>query len=74
MLRRCRLSAEQGNREGGEENYSPWIHHLIGKVRDDCTVPMNYQERITLEPGKRGGKPCVRGLRITVYDVLPYLA
>lgn len=35
---------------------------------------MSYQERITIEPGKRGGKPCVRGLRITVYDVLEYLA
>jgi len=30
--------------------------------------------RITLEPGKRGGHPCVRGLRITVYDVLGWLA
>lgn len=30
--------------------------------------------RITLEPGKRGGKPCVRGLRITVYDVLTMLS
>lgn len=35
---------------------------------------MNYQNFITIEPGKRGGKPCVRGLRITVYDVLDYLA
>nr|WP_328988125.1 DUF433 domain-containing protein [Thiorhodovibrio winogradskyi] len=35
---------------------------------------MNYRERITLEAGKRGGKPCVRGLRITVYDVLDQLA
>ncbi|MEE8169732.1 MAG: DUF433 domain-containing protein [Phycisphaerae bacterium] len=35
---------------------------------------MNYRSIITLEPGKRGGKPCVRGLRITVYDVLDYLA
>ena len=34
----------------------------------------NYQTTITLEPGKRSGKPCVRGLRITVYDVLSYLA
>lgn len=33
-----------------------------------------YQSIITLEPGKRSGKPCVRGLRITVYDVLSYLA
>ena len=34
----------------------------------------NYQDRITIEPGKRGGKPCVRGLEITVYDVLDCLA
>jgi uncharacterized protein (DUF433 family) len=33
-----------------------------------------YQNIITLEPGKRGGKPCIRGLRITVYDVLSWLA
>lgn len=35
---------------------------------------MNYQELITIEPGKRSGKPCIRGMRITVYDVLSYLA
>ncbi len=35
---------------------------------------MNYQDRITIEADKRGGKPCIRGLRITVYDVLDYLA
>lgn len=35
---------------------------------------MNYRDRITLEPGKRGGKPCIRGLRITVQDVLTWLA
>jgi uncharacterized protein (DUF433 family) len=35
---------------------------------------MNYQDFITIEPDKRGGKPCIRGLRITVYDVLDYLA
>ena len=35
---------------------------------------MSYQKIITIEPGKRGGKPCIRGLRITVYDVLEYLA
>ena len=33
-----------------------------------------HHDRITLEPGKRGGKPCIRGLRITVYDVLDWLA
>jgi len=35
---------------------------------------MDYRHIITLEPGKRGGKPCIRGLRITVYDLLEYLA
>ena len=33
-----------------------------------------YESVITIEPGKRGGQPCIRGLRITVYDVLSYLA
>ena len=33
-----------------------------------------YQSIITLEPGKRSGKPTIRGLRITVYDILSYLA
>ena len=35
---------------------------------------MDYRDIITIEPGKRGGKPCIRGLRITVYEVLEYLA
>ena len=35
---------------------------------------MEYRDRITIEPGKRSGKPCIRGLRITVADVLEYLA
>ena len=35
---------------------------------------MNYQGIITVEPGKRGGKPCIRGMRITVGDVLGWLA
>ena len=35
---------------------------------------MNYHERITIEPGMRSGKPYIRGMRITVYDVLSYLA
>ena len=33
-----------------------------------------WQSRITMEPGKRGGRSCIRGMRITVYDVLSYLA
>ena len=34
----------------------------------------DYDGRITIEPGKRGGQPCIRGMRITVYDILDYLA
>lgn len=37
-------------------------------------VIMNYKDIITIEPDKYGGKPCIRGMRITVYDVLSYLA
>ena len=35
---------------------------------------ISYQDIITIEPGKRSGKPCIRGLRITVYDILEYFA
>jgi len=35
---------------------------------------VDYSHIITMEPGKRSGKPCIRSLRITVYDVLEYLA
>jgi len=35
---------------------------------------MNYRNIMTMEPGKRGGRPCVRGMRITVADVLGWLA
>jgi uncharacterized protein (DUF433 family) len=38
------------------------------------TTAMSYRDIIMIEPGKRSGKPCIRGLRITVYDVLEYLA
>ena len=43
---------------------------------DEQVIPpsMDYRPLITIEPGKRGGKPCIRGLRITVTDVLEYLA
>jgi uncharacterized protein (DUF433 family) len=37
-------------------------------------MSIDYHDFITLEPGKRNGKPCIRGLRITVYDVLEWLA
>lgn len=35
---------------------------------------MDYRKIITIESDKMGGKPCIRGMRITVYDVLDYLA
>lgn len=35
---------------------------------------MEYRNIITIEPGKRSGKPCIRGMRITVTDILEYLA
>lgn len=35
---------------------------------------MDYRNIITIEPGKRGGKPCIRGMRITVGDILGWLA
>lgn len=45
-----------------------------GYVRAPWRPRMDYRDRITVEPGKRGGKPCIRGMRITVSDVLDYLA
>ncbi len=47
------------------------MYHLCGKRED---TDMSDQQRITFEPGKRGGRPCIRGLRITVYDILAMLA
>jgi uncharacterized protein (DUF433 family) len=35
---------------------------------------VDYTKIITIDPGKRSGKPCIRGMRITVYDVLDYLS
>lgn len=35
---------------------------------------VDYRKIVTIEPGKRGGKPCIRGMRITVYDILSWLA
>ena len=35
---------------------------------------IDYRQYITINPDQRSGKPCVRGMRITVYDVLSYLA
>ena len=50
------------------------IHCIIRQVGENARPLMNYRNYITIEANKRGGKPCVRGLRITVYEVLEYLA
>ena len=47
---------------------------MTGAALAAYSVIVDYRTRITIEPGKRGGKPCIRGLRITVYEVLEYLA
>jgi len=44
------------------------------RVIENGVCLMQFKDIITIEPGKRGGKPCIRGMRITVYDVLEYLA
>ena len=43
-------------------------------IRRVLTMSVAYRDIITVEAGKRGGKPCIRGTRITVYDILSYLA
>jgi uncharacterized protein (DUF433 family) len=47
---------------------------LRHRRRDRRLWLMDYSKIITIEPGKRSGKPCIRGMRITVQDVLEYLA
>ena len=60
---------------GGGNSVVFLLSSWLTKSQDLRKLPyMSYQERITIESGKRGGKPCIRGLRITVYDVLEYLA
>jgi uncharacterized protein (DUF433 family) len=48
----------------------------MNMVETPRRIRMNeaWRSRITIEPGKRGGRPCIRGMRITVFDVLSYLA
>jgi uncharacterized protein (DUF433 family) len=47
---------------------------LTRAVEQRYSQAMDYRDYITIDPNKRSGKPCVRGLRITVYEVLEYLA
>ena len=43
-------------------------------MEGNSSMSDDWRTRITIEPGKRGGRPCIRGMRITVFDVLSYLA
>jgi uncharacterized protein (DUF433 family) len=47
---------------------------LRAEAQTEYIMSMDYTKIITIEPGKRSGKPCIRGMRITVSDVLEYLA
>lgn len=47
---------------------------MIFAVSQATLQPMDWKNLLTIDPEKRGGKPCIRGLRMTVYDVLEYLA
>lgn len=48
--------------------------YFVSKALSPWMARMNYQDIITIEDGKRGGRPCIRGLRITVADLLGWLA
>ncbi len=69
MLRLGSVSAVP--REHGKETESRGIDAI---PMPEHLAPMDYGQLITIDPGKRSGKPCIRGLRITVTDVLEYLA
>jgi uncharacterized protein (DUF433 family) len=57
-----------------EQDREGFSSRSTGKWKDGTAMAEAPMSRITLESGKRGGQPCVRGLRITVYDVLGWLA
>ena len=59
--------------EQGRSSYR--FPRLIDQSRESGTMKvMRYTDLITIEPDKRSGQPCIRGLRMTVQDVLEYLA
>ena len=60
-----------------EDDFDRAIAHSSEKLAAlgrETLMNEQWRSRITMEPGKRGGRPCIRGMRITVYDVLSYLA
>lgn len=72
-FRTCSIRSNLVNRSGSF--LSSIQQSAVSKLLNCCRIKdMNYHDYITIEPNKRGGKPCIRGLRITVYEVLEYLA
>src|ERR1700761_8259844 len=71
-------STEDGDALGGELILTGWncpSHRAIRlNLDEEILVNQPWRSVITMEPDKRGGRPCIRGMRITVYDVLSYLA
>ena len=70
---RSRQSNRRGLLERRDIGHTHWFS--LDRWRDVAYAgPMAHLDRITIEPGKRSGKPCIRGLRMTVSDALDYLA
>jgi uncharacterized protein (DUF433 family) len=61
------LSSDLISKENFSRSWAPANIFIIENL-------MDYHDIITIEPGKRSGKPCIRGMRITVADILEYLA
>ena len=66
--------APKPNRPSQNDPTSHYQHPLDRDSTTEHFPAMNYRDIITIEAGKRSGKPCIRGMRITVTDVLEYLA
>jgi uncharacterized protein (DUF433 family) len=86
IQRQCHTQPPSNKTGQRSLHYTMRIKNLTGCTPTACKRPAasqntgcamtisDYQDRITIEPGKRSGKPCIRKMRITVYDVLDYLA
>ncbi len=71
----CEVPMCEDTRRAAEHAMYPISPRRLKRTAPDTTIiRMDYSQIITVEPDKRGGKPCIRGMRITVYDVLEYLA
>jgi uncharacterized protein (DUF433 family) len=58
----------------GTQAQRPFCAEVVRNDRKRYNLVMAWQERISVNPAVRSGKPCIRGTRLTVYDVLEYLA